>query len=270
MNKLILLFSFFNFTLSYAQEQIRWKKDWEIPVKQDAVWRVDLLGNLFLAEKDELKKIDSLGVIQYKQSSKNVGEVDAIDPRNPMKILLFSSDQQFISYTDNTLSKQQENIELANFDLSYVTLVCASAQPDKIWVFDQDNSKVLLISANKQQMQRIENIGGLLGIQQLKQLIEQDNLLYLVDEKEGLFQFDMYGTLLFKWPFASVDYVGISGDFAYLLKDNQLELLNLRNASVINVTLPELGIFEFQKVQNHVYFRTSDKIIRYQLEIIQN
>lgn len=250
-----------------AQDTIAWELKWEISPLVAPVWNVDPFGNLIVSEKDNLRKFDSTGTQKFVQSSKHLGVISSIDPTNPMKTLIFSEQQQIIGYVDNTLSKQQENIELSDFELSYVTLVATSGQPDKFWAYDQDNSKIVLISRNQQQRQRIENVSGLLGCKEIIQLFEQENNLYLIDRQQGIYQFDTYGTLISRWESVGINWAVIEGDYAYLLKKDNLQILQLSTQEIVNVRLPAGELTRFRKLGNHFYFGTKDKIQKYSLQI---
>lgn len=252
-----------------AQDSLAWQPLWALDISQNAAWQADPFGNLFLSEKDQLRKYDSLGQQRAVQSSKFLGSISRVDPSNPMKTLLFSEQQQIVTYVDNTLAQQQTNIELGDFGLSYVTLVATSSQPDKFWVYDQENSKIVLLSANSQQRQRIENISGLLGAHDVIQLFEQDGFLYLIDRKKGIFQFDTYGTLTFHWEKTALLWVAIEGEYAYLLKENRLEVMNLKTQDVTVIATPLADALKFQKIQNTFYFSAKDRLQKFNLRLFR-
>jgi hypothetical protein len=266
--KRLFFFLFFGSFCGYAQDTIQWNFEWKTDSLSNPIWNVDPFGNLIVSEKDKLKKFDSLGTQKFVQSNKYFGVISSIDPSNPMKTMVFSEQQQLVGYVDNTLSKQQENIELSAFDLSYVTMVSTSGQPDKFWVYDQDNSVIVLISKNVQQRQRIENISGLLGCKDIVQLFETENNLYLIDKQRGIYQFDIYGTLVFHWENVGILCAEVEGKFAYLLKSDKLQVINLSNQEIVNFPLPVGEFSIFKKVQNHFYFGTNSNIQRYSIEFL--
>ncbi len=266
--KRLFFFMFFASFCSFSQDTIQWNFEWKTDSLSNPIWNVDPFGNLIVSEKDKLKKFDSLGMQKFVQSNKYFGVISSIDPSNPMKTMVFSEQQQLVGYVDNTLSKQQENIELSAFDLSYVTMVSTSGQPDKFWVYDQDNSVIVLISKNVQQRQRIENISGLLGCKDIVQLFETENYLYLIDKQRGIYQFDIYGSLVFHWENVGILWAEVEGKFAYLLKKDNLQVLNLSNQEIVNFPLPNGDFTRIKKVQNHFYFGTLSNIQRYSIEFL--
>lgn len=267
MKRLFFIWIFFPLAAFSQQEDLSWDLKWETAPFMAPVWNVDSFGNLIISEKDNLRKFDSTGVQKFIQSSKYLGVISSIDPSNPMKTLIFSEQQQIIGYIDNTLSKQQENIELSDYELSYVTMVSTSGQPDKFWAYDQDNSKIVLISRNQLQRQRIENISGLLGCRELVQMFEQGNNLYLIDRQQGIYQFDTYGTLLSRYESVGIRWAEVEGDYAYLLKKGNLQVLQLSTREITNVKLPSEDFTRFRKSGNYFYFGLKDKVQKYALKV---
>ena len=266
--KIILLLCLMFPILLSAQDSIVWNLDWKIDVK-NAIWNVDTFGNLIVSDGDKMQKFDSLGNQTFSQSNKTWGNISCIDASNPMKVLIFSEDQQLISYVDNTLSKQQELIELNDHNLSYVTLVTTSGQPDKFWVYDQDNSKIVLIARNVIQQQRIENIRGLLGCENVKQIIEKDNNLYLIDGEQGILKFDLYGTFISKWEMKGVNFVHIENDFAYFIRENKLQVMELETDKINTYDLPLDGVLRIKKESNSMYIETPSQILKYSIQIFK-
>ena len=198
-NRSILFFFFFLLSLVeiniFSQDSIpqtlSWKKDTVFTVGNKIVWNLDHYGNLYIADKDQLKKIDAKGHKLFSQSLKKYGEIAKIDARNPMKLLLFSEQQQSLFYLDNTLTKQENDIDLSDietigFEINYATQVSTSEQADKIWIYDQENSIINLISSNKAQSFKIENSAGLLNFSKVNQFFEANGNLWIVDPQKGI------------------------------------------------------------------------------------
>ena len=264
----VLLFLFAPF-FCWSQDSIAWKLHWELKELTSPIWNIDAFGNIILAEKDNIRKLDSTGRQLFVQSSKNLGVISSIDPSNPMKTLVFSEQQQIVSYIDNTLSKQQEIIELDEFELSYVTLIATSAQPDKFWIYDQDNSKIVLISKNELQRQRIENTQGLLGCKDILQLFEHEKYLYLIDKQKGIFQFDMYGTLTNRWEISGINWLQIEGNYAYFLSDGSMQIYHLNDLTSTTFQIPKDNYLRFKKHGNSFVFSTLEGLEKYSIEIVK-
>ncbi|MGV3631440.1 MAG: hypothetical protein ACO1O6_09540 [Bacteroidota bacterium] len=253
-------------SVASGQDSVSWKKDFELPVSGNAGWAIDNFNNVYIAEKDLIVKIDPSGKQLFEQSLKKYGQIKTIDARNPLKILIFSEQQQSIFYLDNTLSKQENDIDLSDFDLSYVTMVSASSQMDKIWTFDQDNSKIKLLTQNKAQIIQLENTAGILEMTHLRQFFEQSDRLFVIDSLKGIYQFDIYGTLIQFLPEENISWAAVSGEYLYLLKNRQIEILNLATLNKKTIALPTAEkVTEFAVNQNTLFFRTPDKLLKFSI-----
>ncbi|MFT5582120.1 MAG: DNA-binding beta-propeller fold protein YncE [Psychromonas sp.] len=172
------------------------KKDQSLDSNKALVYKYDIIGNLYVAGEKSLKKYDTNGVVLYYQSIKSIGGVSSIIPINSMSILLFSEEQQTVTTFDNTLTVLQ-TLELGQLGFGYVTMIAASSQMNKLWVYDQLNSKLVLIDrANTKQSQEISNLRGLVNSVELIEMVEKDNYLFITDLSKNVYQFDKYGSLI--------------------------------------------------------------------------
>jgi hypothetical protein len=65
-------------------------------------------------------------------------------------------------------------------------------QFDRIWVFDQDNSKLILFNSEGKRTLETENLYGMIGLKEPIQMLERFGNLYLVDEGRGVYIFEMF------------------------------------------------------------------------------
>ncbi len=113
-----------------------------------------------------------------------------------MKIAVFSEEQQQVCYLDNALGIQPECIELAETGVTLAQYVATSNQTDRIWVYDQLNSELQLITLRSNQRQIIQNLRSLVDLGAITQLFEYENVLYIVDDTGQVASFDNYGTFI--------------------------------------------------------------------------
>lgn len=251
-----------------AQDSISWVKKFELAIAPEITWTTDTYNNMYIADQDLIKKIDSLGKTMFEQSVKKYGKITTIDARNPMKVMIFAEQQQSIFYLDNTLTKQENDIDLGElFDLSYVTQVSASNQVDKIWTFDQDNSKITLLTQNKSQSIQLDNTAGLIDMKNIRQFFEQNDRLFVVDSLKGVFVFDIYGTLVQFLNETNIDWIDVNQEFIYLLKGKNIEIVNLTSLNKKIVTLPVDGVKQFEVNQNTLFLKSPSILYKYNIEI---
>lgn len=259
MKLFLYIFLFTGSSMVFGQISFSWKEQWSKP-SVNTVFSVDQYNNLYYTYEQVLYKVDSTGKERFKQSIKNWSDLSFIDARNPMKVMLFSEDQQLVEYLDNTLTKQQDIIDLTEEGFSFATKVVTSSQPDKIWVFDSDNSRIVLYTRQIAQQQRIDNVFGLLNSKMIFQMLEYNSQLYLVDPTKGIFVLDRYGTMLDFISLEKVRFIQIENNILYYLIGDDLFFMNLKDKFTEKITLPITGVKQFFKNENRFYLQTDKEI----------
>ena len=82
---------------------------------------VDRYGYIYEVVYDNLFKKNINGELQYSYSNKQLGKIGQLDVSNPLRPLVLYKDLGVISILDNTLSLQENNIDLNNFLISTFT-----------------------------------------------------------------------------------------------------------------------------------------------------
>ena len=183
--------------LSFSlRAQQSWKQVWATPVDSTAVWDVDQAGNTYLVNKQTISKLDTVGKQLLTQSTKSMGTIAKIDASNWMKIAIFSEDQQRICYLDNALALQPGCIDLTELGVNLAQHFSTSAQTDRIWIYDQLNSELQLITIRNSQRQIIQNLAALVDLGTVLQLTEFQNKLYLFDNRGQVITLDNFGSFL--------------------------------------------------------------------------
>lgn len=176
--------------------QKKWEFQFSIPLDSTSIWEVDGSNNAYVISENLIKKYDIKGKLWGQQSIKSIGTIEKIDARNPLKIVVFSEDQQRICYLDNALAVQKECIELNDYDVQLATTFSSSIQTDRVWIYDQLNSEIQLITLRNSQKQSIQNIKGLVDLGEITELIEYNNELFIVDTANQIARFDNFGNFI--------------------------------------------------------------------------
>lgn len=249
---------------SHAQWEIKWQQ----AITAETFWDLDLAGRVLISERQTLKLKDTNGAVLQQQSSKSLGDLTAISANNRLKIAVFSADQQQICFFDNALAQNGPCIDLSQLDFTQAQNMCLSQQTDRLWVFDQYNSQLRLIGISQQLNQKTTNVAGILGIGEVRRMVEQDQVLFIYDGLGKVAWFDKYGNLLEtrQLPTNWSDIQEVKA-----LKDQtQRIVLGLNNRSIERVEgnttievvkLPEIG--EENRVK---LFRINGKILYFSTE----
>ena len=178
----------------YAQQT--WKEIWHLDLDSTAIWDIDPMHQSIIYQNQNIQKRDAKGQVMMQESIKALGNIQKIDAQNSLKIALFSEDQQSICFLDNALALQGECINLSDLGISLAASMSASIQTDRIWIYDEPNSKIELITLRNGQGQQIQNVKGLLDMKSIVNMQEIDNRLYLFDELNQVAWFDQFGNFM--------------------------------------------------------------------------
>ncbi len=252
-----------------AQDTVRVEWELERTYKIDSadVWVIDGLENVYISHKGVINKYDSVGVLKFTQSIKSLGQIEQFLPINTMKLVHFSSDQQTLCFFDNTLTRSEDCIDLADHEIYNGTRVAVSSRPDKLWVVDNINSELTLldISQSKSQEIEIENLKGVLDLSGISDIIERDNRLYILDKRKGVYLFDIYGSLIKFLQFEGIRDIDALGQTLFMLDDSQLKVTNIRTADIQVLTLPQNDVIDFAVTNRALFLRTSSNVYKYRL-----
>lgn len=188
------LFCFFVALTLHSQESFNLL--WSKPLDENSTWDIDQAGVLYVFSDQNLSKYDISGKLVLTQSTKSLGQIAKIDAGNWLKIALFSEEQQQVCYVDNALGIQGDCIDLTSLGIALAQQIATSNQTDRLWVFDQLNSELHLITLRTYQKQTIQNLRGLVDLGNLLQLHEFENRLYLFDDRGQVTTFDAFGSFI--------------------------------------------------------------------------
>lgn len=248
----------------HSQESV-WTFVQDYPIEKEAVWTVDGIGNVIVTNRDQLKKYGTDGKIMFEQSQKSFGRINTVELFNTLKLVCFSEEQQTLCFVDNSLTVMDQCIELSDYNVLNATFFATSGQSNKIWVFDQVNSTIQLITLNGlNQNQETKNLSGILDADNIVQMVEIENKLFFVDKEKGVYIFDLYGTLIQRIDRIGVKWIQFSGDNALMLIDDQLEIYNIRNMAEQRIRIPLDQVSRFQLSGEFVFFESDGMIKKYE------
>lgn len=226
-------------------------------------WDVDPMGKVIISKSDVLIKLDTSFNIQFSQSSKNFGEISRIDARHSLKSLVFSENQQLVGFIDNTLTFQEGIKDMSDEDVAYATDVCYSGQTNRYWVYDADNSKLILFDSRLGERSEINNLASITGAAEPTNIFESHNQLILFYQGIGTYIFDYYGSLIRFIDDKKMEAVHTSKNYLYFVEEGQIIRMNLKTLNRVNIDLPTDGIYEFRIFEDFVFFKTASGIKKY-------
>lgn len=247
--------------------KVKWSKQLSFNLGKNHNWSADVLGNIYIEKNDVIRKYDSTGMLKYEQSVKALGDMTQLVPVNTMKLVHFSEEQQTLCYLDNTLTISEECINLLDEGINNASVVTSSIRPDKMWIFDNLNSTLLLldVEGTKDETVRIINLLGLLGANDIDKM-KENNQLYILDKSKGIYILDMYGNLANSMLLDGIIDFDVE-DNIYLLRNNQLEIYSLNGDLILILDLPINEVTKLRVVNNQIFLGTAKIVDKYLLEI---
>ena len=253
--------------LSAQDSLVKWTQSYSKPIAWFDVWSVDGMGNLIKTNRHVIEKFDSSGNVLFSQSIRSLGGFSEISPVNAMKLMTFSADQQTVCTFDNTLTLSENCLDLTEFGIQSAIHASASAQPDRIWVLDQLNYHLMALNTSTRKYMEVSNLTGLLNLEQVDELREYGNELYLLDKSKGLYRFDFFGSLVSYFPEEGCQAFAVDGKNLFLLKKSDILIIDLETEESQMLKLPMKQISDFSAHGSVFFFRTVDKIFRYRLSL---
>jgi hypothetical protein len=259
---IIILFFISSFAMG---QEGNWKLIHEYQAEDIYAWDVDPMGKVIFAQRDAITKLDSSFQIQFTQSVKGFGSISKIDARHSLKTLIFSEEQQSIAFMDNTLTFKDAK-DLSLIDVSFATHASYSAQTSRYWVFDGDNSKLVMHDDTRNKTQVMENLSGTLGFLNLDELFEIENILLLFDQAKGIYLFDIYGTLIDFFETKEAKAIHYADGNLFYATSTELVRINADHRVETRIKLPEITIKNFRVLGNYVFFETDMGLKKYLLK----
>ena len=247
--------------------QQNWKPRWTVPVKGNAL-EVDNLGDVYVLANQDIIKYRSNGQFYRSYSNKSLGNISRIDASNPLKTLVFYRDLSRLVFIDNTLTEQQENVYLERFEREFASLACTSNDDNGFWLFDPVSFSLTRYNQKMNVKAEVLNINQLTGktINPVW-MTERGNRLYLVDSKNGILLFDIFGTYLKTIPLIGITKLWIDGDWIVGL--NESKILVRSTISAIeqdSIRLPESDFVDIYWSAGRLCILGKEKLTVYETE----
>lgn len=226
----------------------------------------DHIGRVYVTRHDELFLYSEKGDLMYQFSDLSRGEIQHLDTRNPLKILIFYPDYSQIAFLDNTLSRTRENVNLMNMGLELARLACTSFD-NGFWVYDPVSFRLVRFDQGLNQTNEVANINQLVGAElNPDQMLEFDSWLYLNDPEYGVFVFDSFGTFTKLIPIKGAERIGVRGNGIFFQMKDKLIKYDPLSFDQVEIQLP---VNEFQSVsieKKQLFILTKRGVLIYRIK----
>lgn len=201
---------------------------YQLPAQQLEVsaqhFLLDEMGFFYLINSRSIEKVDQQGQILFRTSDLPFGAIDYMDVTNPLKPFVYYKAQNKIVVYDNTLSRQGEAVDL--FELFNGQIECvAGARGDAYWLWDAANAELI---RTDQQFKKTLSSGNLSILLQEEihpvQMLERGDYVYVVDESNGIFVFDLFGRYKTRYRVQPRGHIESWDNHLAFLKDEHIEV----------------------------------------------
>lgn len=229
---LILIIFFHVSSIVHAQNRL--------PVSGD--FTTDVLNNIYIFNNNSIKMYNNNTKQKFIYSNNNLGKINYIDTYNAHKVLVFYKDFGKIVTLDNTLSPNNNVIDLMENGYENVNLVCKSYN-DGFWLYNSINFELIRKDVDFNTTNQSGNLANLLR-QDItpSYIIEYNNKVYLNDTLKGIYVFDVYGTYI-----KTIPIVGIK---EFQVKDKQIIFSTTKNT----IGIYNLFTLEQTEYKSDVYY----------------
>jgi len=223
---------------------------------------VDELQQLYTLERNNtLIKFDKEGKQLFEYSDNTLGAINVLDVSNPLQILVFHKDFQTLKIFDRTLTLNTQ-IDLNRLNLFEVKAV-ASANDNRVWVFDELNQELLKINKVGQVQGRNNDLRLRLESNATPyRMIEFQNTVYMFDKKHGILIFNAFGEYVSQRTFPHGDsFTYLQGNLFFKTEEG-LNIYDLKEGGIIMQALPESSTtgVDFHLVNEQVIYLESKTI----------
>lgn len=195
-------------------------------------YKTDVQGNTYKIYDQEIIKFNTASTTEFRYSNKILGNIYSIDVTSALRPLIFYRDLQKIVITDNTLSKQnQQIISLDEMDIFQAVCVASSKIDNGIWIYDQELLQIIKLDRTLNKVLETGNLQQLLSIDNLspESMIEKSGYLYVYCPINGFLIFDIYGTYYKTIPIYNVFTWNVIEDKILYVKDGESFIYNMKD-----------------------------------------
>ena len=262
MNKFLLYLFIFQAGLNLSAQNFILLDSLEF--NADSIY-LDNLGFIYTTNNNEVIKFTDKKDTLFQFSNKLNGKLEYIDVSNQLRPLLFYKENNLVVVCDNTLSPQNENIELADLGFFQIQLVASSRMDNGIWLYDNANFQLVKLNQNLQQVYQSGNLEILLDKEELEpiQLLEYQQKVYLLSKKHGILVFDNFGTYIKTISIENIDFLQVLDNGIFYKKEGKYYFYDALNLISEEIQLPQENILSVFWLKNSLYLFTKNKLCRY-------
>jgi len=214
-------------------------------------FEVDDLGNVYFVSANRVDMYSATGELLFVYNPSFTNRISHLDVSRALRPLVFFKDQGMLQYLDNTLSEQNDLVDLYRQPFGRVELVAASVD-NHVWVFDSVNMELSRLDKSLSVVSRSGNLGSWIAADsEFVDLREYQDELYLIG-RSGVFVFDLFGNFDHKLSSGPIHQVSFGNDRVYFEQNEGWLVTDRRSIPIKESCLP-LGKARAQVKGNNLF-----------------
>jgi len=254
----LLVILLFCFSPLLYNQQLVWQKE----IIADKLY-VDPLEKVYTVKGSVVDKYSAKGAFIQTYNNLAYGDIHSLDTRNALQTMVFYKDQQQIVMLDNMLGETNQ-IDLSE-SFEWIDLACLSNRDDSFWFYSSIDQSIIKVNDQLNTQLKTKNIAQLLSVDlSPTQLIEYNETLYLWDEENGLFLFDLFGNFKKKIPLKDKKKVQITEKGVVFNTETNIDLFNTQTFDYSNLFKESVLLIDFWVSKGSIYLLNKEKLIKYE------
>ncbi len=234
---------------------------------ESSFFTIDPLGNIYFSESGEIIKIDKPSGEKSYFSKPMYGSFDIIDSSDPFNILAFSSNLGIIAFLDKNLVEKEPYVSYDEYFTQKPELACNSRQGG-FWIYYPGDWKFLRINRKNRVLAETPPMNQVeYNFSRPCFMVENDSRLYVSDKENGIFVFDVFGSLLFKIPLKNICTFQIKQNKIIYFQKEHLYVYDFFLHEESLFLLPEQEVKMLNVIRPYVYLLTKQGIKKYKMQI---
>lgn len=204
----------------------------KVPLKNAALATIDQKKNIYIADRDgNINQYDSTGNVLITYSPQKIGTVTSMVASQTIQLFIFYQDfQEYVILNRFLNQTTRQKFSLA--DIGFVRLATL-ASDNNIWLFDEEDMSIKKYDPRLNKVITKTSFDLLFDTQsqEISHLREYENLLYVADQKSGIWIFDNLGNFKKKLPYTNIQGFTVVNHYLYVLQGQKLTKVNIYSAT---------------------------------------
>lgn len=222
----------------------------------------DPIGNLYVVKGSIVNKYSAAGDSITCQNFNQIRTIEFFDASQALKIYAVNFSFNAMVILDNTLSAQNQFINLNRVPVDQISLLCASNLNSTMWVFDAVNMQLINVDQNFNLLNASVNFYShedLAGIPNY--MVESDNKLYLNIPENGIKVFNQFGNFIQNIPVKTDRKFIVRHNKVYYLEAGEIKCYSILDFNTTTIKTSISSIEDFSIEKNKLYIKKGSEVV---------